>query len=160
MRGGRGCTDNTEKQKGWLLRLACVVMVAEKTNTCKWASEHADRPASSSRQPRRVCPLWVKAFWIPSCLQKTDSYAFQIFHWLGEAHPVCFSLVETSRKKKWLYTWHPQTRKVWWLKRTLTGQVWWHMPLISVLMMQRQVDLCEVEASLVYVGSCKIARAM
>lgn len=32
----------------------------------------------------------------------------------------------------------------------LPTQVWWHMPLISTLMSQRQVDLCESETDLVY----------
>lgn len=34
------------------------------------------------------------------------------------------------------------------------------MLLIPVLMMQRQMDLCEVEVSWVYIGSYRIARAM
>ena len=41
---------------------------------------------------------------------------------------------------------------------TLAGQ-WWYMPLIPGLRRQRQVDLCESEASLVYRGSSRTARA-
>lgn len=35
---------------------------------------------------------------------------------------------------------------------------WWHMPLSPALEMQRQVDLCKFEASLVYRSSSNIAR--
>ena len=35
----------------------------------------------------------------------------------------------------------------------------WHMPLIPALGRQRQVELCEFEASLVYRVSSRIARA-
>jgi hypothetical protein len=34
------------------------------------------------------------------------------------------------------------------------------LPLIPELRRQRQVDLCEFKATLVYIGSSKIARAM
>ena len=37
---------------------------------------------------------------------------------------------------------------------------WWHTPLIPALGRQRQVDLCECEASLVYRTSSKTARAV
>ena len=36
---------------------------------------------------------------------------------------------------------------------------WWHIPLIPALMRQRQVDLCEIEAGLVYKVSFRTARA-
>ena len=43
------------------------------------------------------------------------------------------------------------------LKRPfLTKQVWWwHTPLIPALRRQRQVDLCEIEVSLVYRASSR-----
>jgi hypothetical protein len=37
---------------------------------------------------------------------------------------------------------------------------WWHKPLIPALGRQRQSDLCEFEASLVYRVSSRIARAV
>ena len=37
--------------------------------------------------------------------------------------------------------------------------VWWHMALIPALRSQRQTDLCEFEASLVYIVSSTIDRA-
>ena len=37
---------------------------------------------------------------------------------------------------------------------------WWHTPLIPALRRQRQVDLCELEASLVYKESSRTARAI
>jgi hypothetical protein len=44
-------------------------------------------------------------------------------------------------------------------KQTKAGQ-WWYKPLIPGLRRQRQVDLCESEASLVYRGSSRTARAI
>jgi hypothetical protein len=35
-------------------------------------------------------------------------------------------------------------------KRHRQSQPWWHVPLIPALRRQRQEDLCEFEASLVY----------
>jgi hypothetical protein len=37
--------------------------------------------------------------------------------------------------------------------------VWWLTPLIPALAGQRQADLCELEASLVYISSSRITRA-
>ena len=37
---------------------------------------------------------------------------------------------------------------------------WWHTPLIPALGKQRQVDLCEFEASLVYRASSRTATAI
>ena len=37
--------------------------------------------------------------------------------------------------------------------------VWWHIALIPALRSQRQTDLCEFEASLVYIVSSTIDRA-
>jgi hypothetical protein len=39
------------------------------------------------------------------------------------------------------------------------SQAWWQMPLIPAFWSQRQVDLCELEASLIYIVSFGIARA-
>ena len=38
------------------------------------------------------------------------------------------------------------------------AQVWWHTPLLPALGRQRQEDLCELEASLVYKESSRTAR--
>ena len=45
------------------------------------------------------------------------------------------------------------------MKKKSQVRVWWHMPLIPALWSQRQVDLKEFEASLVYTVSSKPARA-
>ena len=45
------------------------------------------------------------------------------------------------------------------VKRNNRGQAWWHKNLIPALRKQRQVDLCECEASLVYIASSRTARA-
>jgi hypothetical protein len=42
----------------------------------------------------------------------------------------------------------------------IQNHVWWCTPLTPVLGRQRQVDLCEFEANLVYVVSSRTARAM
>ena len=39
--------------------------------------------------------------------------------------------------------------------QSVLGWVWWHMPLISALGRQKQMDLCVFEASLVYVVSSR-----
>ena len=44
-------------------------------------------------------------------------------------------------------------------KKDKSSQVWWHMPLIPALSRQRQEDLYEFEASLIYKVSSRIARA-
>jgi hypothetical protein len=45
------------------------------------------------------------------------------------------------------------------LKLGFSGQTWWCTPLIPALGRQRQVDLCEFEASLLYKVSYRTARA-
>ena len=45
------------------------------------------------------------------------------------------------------------------LSKNHFGQAWWHTPLIPALRMQRQGNLCEFEASLVYSASSRTARA-
>ena len=46
------------------------------------------------------------------------------------------------------------------LKRWVLAGQWWHIPLIPALERQRQVDLYEFEASLVYRESPRIAKAI
>jgi hypothetical protein len=36
---------------------------------------------------------------------------------------------------------------------------WWHMPLVLALRRQKQMDLCEFQAILVYKGSSRVVRA-
>ena len=43
--------------------------------------------------------------------------------------------------------------------KSMNGQVWWYMPLISTLGRQKQEDTCEFKASLVFIVSSRIARA-
>ena len=43
-------------------------------------------------------------------------------------------------------------------KKTLQGWVWWHTPLVPAFGRQRQVDLCEFKASLVYRVSSRTSR--
>jgi len=42
----------------------------------------------------------------------------------------------------------------------LHSQPWWHMPLIPALRRQRQEDLYEFWANLIYIGSFRMVRAM
>ena len=51
---------------------------------------------------------------------------------------------------------HIQLKK----KKGIKSRVWWHMFLILALGSQRQVDLCEFEASLVYIESSRTARTI
>jgi hypothetical protein len=37
------------------------------------------------------------------------------------------------------------------------GQAWWYTPLVPELRQQRQADLCELEATLVYIRSSRSA---
>jgi hypothetical protein len=43
--------------------------------------------------------------------------------------------------------------------KNLRSQAWWYTPLILRLRRQRQVDLCELKASLVYRVSSRTVRA-
>jgi hypothetical protein len=45
------------------------------------------------------------------------------------------------------------------LKKTETAWRWWHIPLIPALGRQRQVGVCEFEASLVYRVSSRASKA-
>jgi hypothetical protein len=45
------------------------------------------------------------------------------------------------------------------IKNKNYARQWWYMPLIVALRRQRQVDLCEFEASLAYKVSSRMARA-
>jgi hypothetical protein len=46
----------------------------------------------------------------------------------------------------------------WLIRIGKSARQWWHMPLIPALGRQRQADLCEFEASLVYRVSSRTAR--
>jgi len=41
----------------------------------------------------------------------------------------------------------------------MEDNVWWHMPLMPALTGQRQAELCECEASLVYIVNFRLVRA-
>jgi hypothetical protein len=45
------------------------------------------------------------------------------------------------------------------IKNKQTKRTYWHTPLMPVLGRQRLADLCEFEASMVYIGSSRTARA-
>ena len=44
------------------------------------------------------------------------------------------------------------------MKLTKQSQAWQHTPLVPALRRQRQVDLCEIKASLVYRASLRTVR--
>ena len=60
-------------------------------------------------------------------------------------------IVYTWLKACICYTYMHESKTVMSIKISLAGH-WWHMPLIPALGRQRQVDLCEFKASLVYTG--------
>lgn len=42
-------------------------------------------------------------------------------------------------------------------RKEMLEPVWWHIPVVSVLGRQRQMDFCEFKASLIYVVRLKLA---
>ena len=46
------------------------------------------------------------------------------------------------------------------LRTTVLGQAWWHRPLTPALRRQRQVDLCEFQASLGYTVNSRTAKVI
>ena len=53
-----------------------------------------------------------------------------------------------------------KVRKEYPIIRKNLARQWWHTPLISALGRQREEDLCEFEASLVYKASFRVARLL
>jgi hypothetical protein len=71
-----------------------------------------------------------------------------------QRNPVSKKKKKKHKRKK---THTKQTNKTKTNKKNLPGQ-WWHMPLISRFGRQKQMDLCEFKAILVYRSSSRIAR--
>jgi hypothetical protein len=46
------------------------------------------------------------------------------------------------------------------IKKQKSSQIWWHIPLIPAFGRQKQADLCDFEANMVYIMSSKTGRAI